>query len=112
MIVHHALPPEVLSPRAIMGADIIRHAADVFGVPPLGILSQQRHRSLSYARFATMSVMRDMTTKSLPEIGKILGNRDHTTILYGVNRSKQLMASDPEYCERYVRLCRRVEAGQ
>lgn len=109
---HHVFPPEFEQPKTVMGADIIRHAAEIFGVPPMAIISQRKHRSLSYARFAAMSVMRDMTTKSLPEIGKILGNRDHTTILYGVNRSKQLMASDPEYCERYVRLCRRLEESQ
>lgn len=49
-------------------------------------------RAIAHARQYAMWRMRQETTQSLPQIGRFLGGRDHTTVLYGVRRHAQRLA--------------------
>lgn len=57
-----------------------------YGVELADVLSARRTARLARARQVTMFLARQMTPKSLPEIGRILGGRDHTTVLHGARK--------------------------
>lgn len=92
-----AMPPVAVSPfgleftyqaplpRPTMRAiceDVARKHRTTF----LELRSHRRHRAVNLARQEAMWRCRHETTASLPMIGRVLGHRDHTTILHGVRR--------------------------
>ena len=50
------------------------------------ILSQRRHRSVVWPRQIGMYLAKQLTSRSLPEIGRRFGNRDHTTVLHAIRK--------------------------
>jgi chromosomal replication initiator protein len=54
-----------------------------------------------------MWLAKRMTTRSLPEIGRRFGGRDHTTVMHGVRRIDELMAADSQLAED-IELLRRM----
>lgn len=91
-------------------ADIITHAASVFGVSEHAITSADRSRHFIMPRFAVCYLARQMTAVSLPALGKILGKRDHSTILHAAHKCEERMAASPEYA-RQVALVRWLAEG-
>ncbi len=78
---------------------------DVFHIPRLIFLSQQRSRSLVRARHASFWFSRLLTGRSHAEIGRRHGDRDHTTILYGIGRIEAMTpTTDLEFTSR-VKAC-------
>jgi chromosomal replication initiation ATPase DnaA len=73
--------------RRVMGGESVKHLiarfAKVFGVTEIGILSSRRSQNLVMARQAVMYWSVRRTSLSLPDIGRRLGGKDHTTILHG-----------------------------
>lgn len=90
------LPQIPVSPAAspaipARGADvneILRCVAGSYLVSVHHLVSKDRHRSVAEARQVTAWLMRRLTTMSFPEIGRALGNRDHTTIMSNVKRTE------------------------
>jgi chromosomal replication initiation ATPase DnaA len=62
---------------------IIRRICRVTGVSRAEIMSVRRSRNVVFARHAAVYWISRLTPKSLPEIGNLMGGRDHTTILHG-----------------------------
>ena len=60
--------------------------ADHFGLTPLDITSQRRSKDIVYPRQITMYLCRSMMDIPLQSIGKVLGGRDHTTIIHGYEK--------------------------
>jgi chromosomal replication initiator protein len=54
-----------------------------------------------------MSLAKQLTSRSLPEIGRRFGNRDHTTVMHAVSRVAELMQGDGSFAED-VELLRRM----
>lgn len=75
---------------------IIRVVADHYGVTADEIISARRTLTVTRPRQVVMYLARHFTLRSLPEIGRALGGRDHTTVLYGVSRIDKLIAQSPE----------------
>lgn len=71
--------------EAIMIHDIQRAAETLFGVSVLEQKSPRRIRHVTDVRQAAMAAAYMMTDKSLPQIGRAFGGRDHTTVLHAVN---------------------------
>lgn len=67
-----------------------------FGVAPKDICGQSRVKHLVIPRQAGMYLARKLTRRSLPEIGKRFGNRDHTTVMHAMKSFPQKMAEDHE----------------
>lgn len=67
-----------------------------YGVTFNELVSQRRWAKLSFARQVAMYLCKKLTAKSLPEISRLFGNRDHTTVLHGVRKIERLLATDPE----------------
>jgi chromosomal replication initiator protein len=58
-----------------------------------------------------MYLAKQLTSRSLPEIGRKFGNRDHTTVMHAVSRVGQLIEIDPTFAEDVELLRRMLEGG-
>jgi chromosomal replication initiator protein len=87
-------------------AEIIDAAASEFGVERQALLARDRRPSVATARQVAMYLARELTGHSLPEIGRGMGGRSHTTVLHAVNRISAAMSSDP-YVQNAVDKLRR-----
>jgi chromosomal replication initiator protein len=76
--------------------EIIDAAAGEFGVERQALLARDRRPSVATARQVAMYLARELTGHSLPEIGRGMGGRSHTTVLHAVNRVSAAMDSDPD----------------
>jgi chromosomal replication initiator protein len=72
--------------RHLSGAEILSMTAKEYGLPVDELKSARRYFRVSEARQKAMYRMAVETELSLPQIGRIIGNRDHTTILHGIRR--------------------------
>jgi chromosomal replication initiator protein len=61
--------------------------------------SARRARAVARPRQVAMFLAKQLTARSLPEIGKKFGNRDHTTVMHAVSRVTELMATDVNFAE-------------
>lgn len=95
--------------RRITIDEIQRAVADQFDIKLSDLLSPRRARSVARPRQIAMYLSKDLTDKSLPEIGRKFGNRDHTTIMHGVKRVLQLCKEDPSIREDVEMLRRRLQ---
>ena len=74
------------------------------------LLSKRRNRSVARPRQIAMSLSKELTNHSLPEIGDRFGGRDHTTVLHACRRIKLLRESDARVREDYQNLLRILTA--
>ncbi|MBS0242597.1 MAG: chromosomal replication initiator protein DnaA [Proteobacteria bacterium] len=72
--------------RRIRIEDILRIVSRHYGISKSDILSERRHRSVVWPRQIGMYLAKQMTARSLPEIGRRFGNRDHTTVLHAIRK--------------------------
>jgi chromosomal replication initiator protein len=89
-------------------AEIIDAAATEFGVERQALLARDRRPSVATARQVAMYLARELTGHSLPEIGRGMGGRSHTTVLHAVNRISAAMSSDPDVQSAVDNLRRRL----
>ena len=74
---------------------ILDAVSDEFEVNRRALLGFRRERHISMARQAAMWLARRLTARSFPEIGRAMGDRDHTTIMYGCSRIETEIQRDP-----------------
>lgn len=72
-------------------ASIIRSASAYFGVDVMDVLSQRRTANVMRPRQIGMYLAKTLTLRSLPEIGRRFGGRDHTTVLHAVRKIEALI---------------------
>jgi len=80
-----------------------------FKVSKPDLLSSRRSRSVVRPRQIAMYLSKMLTSRSLPEIGRRFGNRDHTTVLHAVRKVEQLMSEDNSFAQE-VELLKRMIA--
>jgi len=73
---------------------IIAAVAEHFGVDVDRLLSTDRSRQVALPRQVAMYLIRQGTDASLPKIGEVLGGRDHTTVMYGLDKIGGLLETD------------------
>jgi chromosomal replication initiator protein len=69
--------------------------AAYFGLAPERFCGKSRDKDLVHARHVAMYLLREEVHLPLTEIGRVLGNRDHSTVLHGLNRVQASYYSDP-----------------
>ena len=74
--------------------EVIRMVADTFGVTMEHILSRDRSRQVALPRQIAMYLLREEANISLPQIGTMLGGRDHTTVMYACDKIADLLERD------------------
>ena len=90
--------------QAVDLEDIIKHAADYFSFTVNDLRSNSRSKELSFARQVTMYLMKKMTNKSLQEIGLCLGRKDHSTVIYAVNKIEDVKKKNTDFSAQLLRL--------
>lgn len=74
--------------------DIQRAVAEKFNVSRLDLLSSRRDHGIILPRHVAMFLAKTLTTRSLPEVGRRFGGRDHTTVLHAVRKIEQIRCED------------------
>lgn len=90
---------------------IIAVVAAHFGTTPESILSDKRTKEVAWARQVAMFLIREETEMSLPAIGKALGNRDHTTIMYGCDKVADMVERDDATRRQMIALREKLHGG-
>jgi chromosomal replication initiator protein len=88
--------------------NIQKTVAGYFKIRVGDLLSKSRSRSITRPRQIAMSLAKELTSHSLPEIGDVFGGRDHTTVLHACRKVKELRESDTRIREDYQNLLRRL----
>jgi chromosomal replication initiator protein len=66
-------------------------------------------RNIARPRQIAMYLAKQLTPRSLPEIGRRFGGRDHTTIMHGVRKIEELMATDSQMSDDLQMLRRQLQ---
>ena len=90
--------------------NIQKTVAGYFKIRVADLLAKSRSRSITRPRQIAMSLSKELTSHSLPEIGDAFGGRDHTTVLHACRKIKELRESDNRIREDYQNLLRRLSA--
>ena len=93
--------------RRVSIDEIQKKVAEHYGIRVSDMSSARRARQVARPRQVAMYLAKQLTSRSLPEIGKKFGNRDHTTVMHAVSRVNELMERDGTFAED-VELLRRL----
>lgn len=104
------MPVDEIPPPRITIKLIAEFVSVAFSISVLDLMSQRRMLILTKPRHAMFWLARHLTGRSLPDIGRRCGGRDHTTILHGVHRCDDLMKRDPGFKEMVLSIRERLEA--
>jgi chromosomal replication initiator protein len=74
--------------------DIQKAVAEHYSLRQADLLSERRNRAIARPRQAAMWLAKQLTTRSLPDIGRRFGGRDHTTVIHAVRRIEELKQDD------------------
>ena len=96
--------------RRVTIEDIQRRVAEHFNIKQADMQSPRRARQVARPRQVAMFLAKQLTTRSLPEIGRKFGGRDHTTVMHAVKKVEELCAADQGFAED-VDLLRRMLEG-
>jgi chromosomal replication initiator protein len=88
--------------KRITSEAIIREVADFYGVDLRALTGRGRSRNIVIPRQVAMYLLREETDASLMDIGKLLGGRDHTTIIYGCEKISEEINSDSRLRQEVV----------
>ena len=79
--------------------EIQKRVSEYFNIRQSDMLSTRRSRVVARPRQIAMYLSKICTTKSLPEIGKLFGGRDHTTVIHAVKKVESLYKADISFSE-------------
>ena len=87
---------------------IQKTVSEHYGLTQADLISERRARAVARPRQVAMWLAKQITTRSLPDIGRRFGGRDHTTVLHAVRRIEQLKAEDPQIARDVDLLLRKL----
>lgn len=90
--------------------EIQRRVAEHYGIRLSDMTSARRARAVARPRQVAMYLAKQLTPRSLPEIGKKFGGRDHTTVMHAVRRIEELKSADPVMADDVELLRRLIES--
>jgi chromosomal replication initiator protein len=90
------LRPHLACNERKVTVDMIQKAvSEHYNLTQADLISERRARAVARPRQVAMWLAKQITTRSLPDIGRRFGGRDHTTVLHAVRRIEALKAEDP-----------------
>jgi chromosomal replication initiator protein len=98
------------SERQVTIEEIQRQVSDHYNIRLSDLIGPKRVRVFARPRQVAMYLSKHMTSRSLPEIGRRFGGRDHTTVMHGVRRIDELRVADAQIAEDIDLLRRTLEA--
>jgi chromosomal replication initiator protein len=93
--------------RKVSIQEIQKRVCEHFNIRIAEMSSARRARNIARPRQVAMYLAKQLTSKSLPDIGRHFGDRDHTTVMHAVSRVTELMGTDAAFAED-VELLRRM----
>jgi len=96
--------------RRITIEEIQKRVAEHFNIRIADMHSARRARQVARPRQVAMYLSKQLTSRSLPEIGRKFGGRDHTTVMHAVKKVEELRASDQSFAEDVELLRRMLES--
>lgn len=94
--------------QAISIPNIQKVVADYYQMRVADLLSKRRSRSIARPRQVAMTLAKELTEHSLPEIGDAFGGRDHTTVLHACRTVRDLRESDGKLRQDWDKLVRQL----
>ncbi|MDJ0825626.1 MAG: chromosomal replication initiator protein DnaA [Rhodobacter sp.] len=98
------------SDRKVTIEEIQRKVSEHYNIRLSDLIGPRRIRTIARPRQVAMYLAKQLTTRSLPEIGRRFGNRDHTTVMHGVRKIEELKATDSQIADDIELLRRALEA--
>ncbi|MCC6270019.1 MAG: chromosomal replication initiator protein DnaA [Microbacteriaceae bacterium] len=95
--------------NVIAPVDIISHTADYFKLTMDDLYGASRSQAIATARQIAMYLCRELTNLSLPKIGQLFGNRDHTTVMYANKKITELMKERRSIYNQVTELTSRIK---
>ncbi|SCZ65235.1 chromosomal replication initiator protein DnaA [Thiohalomonas denitrificans] len=95
-----------LQAKLVTIENIQKTVAEYYKIRVADLLSKRRNRSIARPRQVAMSLAKELTNHSLPEIGDAFGGRDHTTVLHACKKVASLKEEDQRIAEDYANLLR------
>ena len=96
-LISQVFPASEVESEVHVTPELIRSTvAEYFRTDVETLISRRRDRNTATARHVAVYLTREMTPLSLPQIGALYGDRDHTTILNSIERIEQVVGEDPE----------------
>ena len=95
--------------RRVTIEEIQKQVASHFNIRMADMHSARRARSVARPRQVAMYLAKQLTSRSLPEIGRKFGGRDHTTVMHAVRKVDELREHDPSFAEDVELLKRMLE---
>lgn len=95
-----------LQEKLVSTENIQKTVAEYFKIRIGELLSKRRSRSIARPRQIAMSLTKELTRHSLPEIGDAFGGRDHTTVMHACKKIKELRDTESRVDEDYKNLLR------
>lgn len=99
-----------LQDKLVTIENIQKTVADYYKIKVSDILSKRRSRSIARPRQLAMALSKELTNRSLPEIGNAFGGRDHTTVLHACRKIQQLREESHDIKEDYKNLIRTLSS--
>ena len=96
--------------RRVTIEEIQKRVAEHYNIRISDMSSARRARAVARPRQVAMYLAKQLTSRSLPEIGRKFGNRDHTTVMHAVSRVTELMGLDVAFAEDVELLRRMLES--
>lgn len=96
--------------RRITIEDIQKQVAAHYNIKVSDMHSARRSRSVARPRQVAMFLAKKLTSKSLPEIGRKFGGKDHTTVMHAVKRVEELCGMDSEFSQDVELLTRMLQS--
>ncbi|NYZ12915.1 chromosomal replication initiator protein DnaA [Azospirillum sp. RWY-5-1] len=96
--------------RRVTIDEIQKRVAEHFNIRVADMHSARRARAVARPRQVAMYLAKQLTARSLPEIGRKFGGRDHTTVMHAVRKVEELRATDPAFAEDVELLKRMLES--
>ena len=88
--------------------NIQRSVAEYYKIKMADMLSKRRTRSVARPRQVAMTLSKELTNHSLPEIGDAFGGRDHTTVMHGVEKIKSNILTSEGFKQQVVEIIRHL----
>jgi chromosomal replication initiator protein len=99
-----------LQDRLVTIENIQKTVAQYYKIRVADLMSKRRNRAVARPRQIAMSLAKELTERSYPEIGDAFGGKDHTTVLHACKRIKALRETDTRVREDYANLLRTLTA--
>ncbi len=96
--------------RRVTIEEIQKRVSEHFNLRVTDMHSARRARAVARPRQVAMYLSKQLTARSLPEIGRKFGGRDHTTVMHAVRKIEELKSIDPGFAEDVELLRRMLEA--